>query len=53
MSEQEKDIMTAPQEKGAYSASSIQVLEGLEAVGLEIIDEATSEDWLFMRTRKG
>ena len=32
MSEQEKDIMTTPQEKGAYSASSIQVLEGLEAV---------------------
>ena len=32
MSEQEKDIKTAPQEKGAYSASSIQVLEGLEAV---------------------
>ena len=24
--------MTTPQEKGAYSASSIQVLEGLEAV---------------------
>ena len=32
MSEQEKDIMTTPQEKSAYSASSIQVLEGLEAV---------------------
>ena len=32
MSEQEKDIKTAPQDKGAYSASSIQVLEGLEAV---------------------
>lgn len=33
MSEQEKDMKTAPQtNNGAYSASSIQVLEGLEAV---------------------
>jgi len=29
------------------------ICQGLESVGLEIIDEATSEDWLFMRTRKG
>ena len=29
------------------------ICQTLEAVGLEIIDEATSEDWLFVRTRKG
>lgn len=29
------------------------ICQGLEAVGLQVIDEATSEDWLFMRTRKG
>ena len=32
MSEQEKDIMLSSQQSGNYSASSIQVLEGLEAV---------------------
>lgn len=29
------------------------ICQALESVGLEIIDEATSEDWLFVRTRKG
>lgn len=29
------------------------IYQALEAVKLEVIDEATSEEWLFVRTRKG
>ena len=29
------------------------IYQALEAVKLEVIDEATSEEWFFVRTRKG
>ena len=38
---------------GFFLSDRTAIYQALEAVKLEVIDEATSEEWLFVRSRKG